>query len=36
MKELREELEAEVKVLSALGDATMHELAKAELDIHKT
>ena len=36
MTELRKELEAEVKVLSALGDATMNELEKAELDVHKT
>eukprot|EP00557_Chaetoceros_sp_GSL56_P005024 CAMPEP_0176497290 /NCGR_PEP_ID=MMETSP0200_2-20121128/11643_1 /TAXON_ID=947934 /ORGANISM="Chaetoceros sp., Strain GSL56" /LENGTH=725 /DNA_ID=CAMNT_0017895289 /DNA_START=135 /DNA_END=2312 /DNA_ORIENTATION=+ len=35
MKGLRKELEAEVSVMGALGDATMHELKKAEDDVHK-
>ena len=33
--ELKKELEAEVSVMSALGDATIHELEKAEDDVQK-
>jgi len=36
MVDLKKELEAEVNVMSALGDATMLELEKAENDVHKS
>ncbi len=35
MIELRKELEAELSVMSVLGDATMYELEKAEEDVQK-
>jgi hypothetical protein len=35
MHALRKELEAEVTVMGALGDATMVELKKAEEDVQK-
>lgn len=35
MEELRKELESEVSVMSALGDATLYELNRAEADVQK-
>lgn len=35
MEELRKELESEVSVMTALGDATLYELNRAETDVQK-